>query len=216
MARTRGARNADYDESRLALARQVRTVLLGDNGLRSSLRELAASADTSVATLKHYFGTREGLIVAVMESLRIDGAPYIAQVSAPTTGGVRESLLFVLKRLTTAWTRYHVGQMHAAMLAEGLSRKQLGPSYVTLMLEPLLQLGEQVLQRHVDAKELMPCDVRHASLSLLSPLVMALLHQENLSGAGCRPLDVNAFIVAHVDAFLRAFPLVRRRAQARA
>ncbi len=216
MARTRGARNADYEESRLALARQVRTALLEDDGLRSSLRELAASAGTSVATLKHYFGNREGIIVAVMESLRIDGAPYIAQVSSPTSGDLRASLTFVLKRLTTAWVKYRVGDMHAAMLAEGLSRKQLGPSYVTLMLEPLLQLGEQVLQRHVDAKELTPCDVRHASLALLSPLVMALLHQENLSGAGCRPLDVNALIGAHVEAFLRAFPPLRKRAPARA
>ncbi len=212
VARTAGARNADYDDSRLELARRVREGLMRDEGLRSSLRELAARAGTSVATLKHYFGDRRGLLVAVMESLRIDGAPYIARASTPISGDLRESLVQLLRGLIVAWKRHRVGEMHAAMLAEGLAGKALGPSYVTLMLEPLLQLGEQVLQRHIDAGQLAPCDVRHAALMLQTPIIMALLHQESLSGKGCRPLDVEALAVTHVDAFLRAFPATKRRA----
>jgi AcrR family transcriptional regulator len=211
VARTRGARNADYDDSRLELARKVREGVLKDDGLRSSLRELAAGAGTSVATLKHYFGDRRGLMVAVMESLRIDGAPYIARASTPISGDLSESLVHLLRGLTVAWKRFHVGRMHAAMLAEGLAVKTLGPSYVTLMLEPLLQVGEQVLQRHLDAGQLVPCDVRHAALMLQTPIIMALLHQESLSGKACRPLDVEALIVSHVEAFLRAFPATKRR-----
>ena len=76
----------------------------------------------------------------------------------------------------------------------------------SLLLEPLLQAGEQHLQRHLDAGQLAPCDVRRAALTLQGPLVLGLLHQDNLSGDGCRPLDLDAFIDAHVDAFLRAFP----------
>lgn len=211
MARTPGARNADYQDSRLQLARRVRVGLLSDGGLRASLRELAASAGTSVATLKHYFGDRDGLLTAVMESMRIDGAPYLAQASSPTSTDVRESLRAMLQALTGAWSRFQVGRTYAAMLAEGLAVKGLGPSYVTFLLEPLLQMGEQMLQRHIDAGRLMPCDVRQASLMLLSPAVLALLHQDNLSGAGCRPLNLEAFMSAHVDAFLRAFPVTPKR-----
>jgi AcrR family transcriptional regulator len=210
MARTKGARNADYEDSRLALARRVRETLMGEHGIRSSLRQLAAGAGTSVATLKHYFGDRDGLLVAVMESLRIDGAPFMARASTPLSGDVRASLRQFLKGLAVAWDRYQVGRMQAAMLAEGLTVKRLGPSYVTLLLEPLLQVGEQFLQRHIDSGELLPFEVRQGALMLEAPVVLGLLHQHNLSGAGCRPLDLEAFIDAHVDAFLRAFPPGRR------
>jgi AcrR family transcriptional regulator len=215
MARTKGARNADYDDSRLALARRVRGTLMAEEGIRSSLRHLAAGAGTSVATLKHYFGDREGLLRAVMESLRIDGAPFMARASTPVSGDVRASLQQFLASLVVAWDRFQVGAMHGAMLAEGLSVRALGGSYVTLLLEPLLQVGEQLLQRHLDRGELEPLEVRQAALMLQAPLVLALLHQHNLAGAACRPLDVPAFIEAHVDAFLRAYPRGRRVRPAR-
>jgi AcrR family transcriptional regulator len=211
VARTQGARNADYEDSRLSLARKVREALMEDDGIRASLRQLAASAGTSVATLKHYFGDREGLLVAVMESLRIDGAPHMARASTPVSGDVRVSLRHFMKALASAWSRFKVGRMQGAMLAEGLTQKRLGPSYVTLLLEPLLQVGEQFLQRHIDAGELTPCDVRQAALMLQGPLVLGLLHQDNLSGSSCRLLDVDIFIDAHVDAFLRAFPATAKR-----
>jgi AcrR family transcriptional regulator len=210
MARTKGARNADYDDSRLALARRVRGTLMAEEGIRSSLRQLAAGAGTSVATLKHYFGDRDGLLRAVMESLRIDGAPFMARASTPVSGDVRASLRQFLSSLTLAWERFQVGSMHGAMLAEGLTVRALGGSYVTLLLEPLLQVGEQLLQRHVDRGELEPLEVRQAALMLQAPLVLALLHQRNLAGHACRPLDLPDFIEAHVDAFLRAYPRGRR------
>lgn len=56
-------------------------------------------------------------------------------------------------------------------------------------------------------------DVRHASLMSLSPVVFALLHQDNLSGARCRPLELPRFFETHVDAFLRAFPPPPKRAK---
>ena len=145
-----------------------------------------------------------------MESLRIDGAPHLARATLVTSTDVRVALTGFLGNLGVAWRVHHVGQMHAAMLAEGLATRSLGPRYVDLMLEPLLQAGEQLLQRYIDLGKLQPFDVRHGALLLLSPVVLGLLHQDNLSGAKCRPLDLHAFTTAHVDAFLRAHPPVSR------
>jgi hypothetical protein len=145
-----------------------------------------------------------------MESLRIDGAPFMARASTPVDGDVRASLRQFLKGLAVAWDRFRVGPMHGAMLAEGLTVRRLGPSYVTLLLEPLLQVGEQLLQRHADRGELELLEVREAALVLQAPVVLALLHQSNLSGDGCRPLDLEAFIERHVDTFLRAYPPARK------
>jgi len=204
VARTRGARNADYEEQRLALARKVRDRVLEEGGVQASLRELALSADTSVATLKHYFEDRDGVMAAVMESLRIDAAPYLARASVPVKGDVRASLGAFLSRVRTAWFKFGVGRMQAATLALGLSSRGVGPAYVNSILEPLLQTAESILRQHVERREIKPCNERFAALELLAPLVLGLLHQDSLSGANCRPLDVDDFLAAHLDAFLKA------------
>ena len=206
VARTRGSRNADYDDARLALARKVRTRVMKPDGLRASLRELATAADSSVATLKHYFGDREGVLTAVMESQHIDAAPYLAMASTPIPGDVRASLLAYLKRLEEAWFKHGVGVIQASSLAGGLSTRALGPTYVNHLLEPLLGTVETLLRRHVELKDLGALNERYAALQFLSPVVLALFHQDSLSGNTCRPLELKAFFVEHVDMFLRAYP----------
>jgi AcrR family transcriptional regulator len=206
MARTQGSRNADYDLQRAALAKKVREALAGEAGIHASLRELAAAAGTSVATLRHYFGDREGLLKGVMENMRAEAAPYLAMSAQVKPGDVRGTLSSFFANMHMAWFRYGVGSMYGATLALGLGTKSIGPGFVDHVLEPLLQTGESMLRQHVERGELEIDDLRHASLALLSPVVFALLHQDNLSGVQCRPLDVPRFLETHVDAFLRAFP----------
>ena len=216
MARTRGSRNADYETRRAELTRKVTLALQQDGGVNASLRELAAFAGTSQTTLRHYFTDRDGLLRAVMEGLRADSAPYLAMAAQPVDGDVRASLLRFLGSVRTAWFKYGVGKMYASTLAVGLGNPRVAPSFVDHVLEPLLQTGEALLRRHVERGELAIADVRHGALALLSPVVLALLHQDSLRGAQCRPLDVPAMLETHVDAFLRAFAPLRPRASRRA
>ena len=206
----------DYDQQRAALARRVREALTVDEGIHASLRELATSAGTSVATLKHYFGDRDGLMQGVMESQRADGAPFLAMAAQARPGDVRASLLHFLKGLSMAWVKHGVGKMYASTLALGLGSKAVGPAFVNHVLEPMLQTGESLLRQHQERGEVVIDDVRHASLMLLSPVVFGLLHQDSLGGAQCRPLDLPRFLETHVDAFLRAFPARVKRAKSAA
>jgi hypothetical protein len=38
-----------------------------------------------------------------------------------------------------------------------------------------------------------------------STVMLSLLHQHSLSGVRCRPLDVEAFVAAHVKRFVKAW-----------
>lgn len=211
MARTPGARNLDYAEQRLALARKVRNGVMAGPGPSSSLREMAAAAGTSVTRLRHYFGDREGVLQAVMESARVDFSPYLVRATAIVPGDVRASLRQYFAGFQVAWFKFGVGRFEAFALAAGLAEARLGPTYVEQQLEPLLQTAEHILQRHVDRGDLGPLDARTAALQLLSPVVLGLFHQDSLGGSHCRPLDVPAFVEAHVETFLRAYPPKRRR-----
>jgi AcrR family transcriptional regulator len=217
VARTAGSRNANYDEQRLSLARKVRPLVMLPGGVNVSLRDMAQGAEVAVATLKHYFIDREGVLAAVLESQRIDAAPYLALASIPPPGksSVRHSLLTLLQRLKSAWFQHGVGQIHAASLAMGLSVTRLGPTYLSSILEPMLQMAEGYLRRHVELGELPPLNERLAALELLGPVLLGLLHQDSLSGTSCRPLEVDRFLKEHLESFLRSHLPAKKKAAPR-
>ena len=206
MARAKGSRNADYAEERQRLVAAVKGRLLSPEGAQASFRELAASAGVSVATLRHYFATREALLTEVMEHMHREGLPYIHEAATGDHGRLRESLRWLLEQMVMGW-QFGVGSIHAYGLTAGLGHAELGPAYVKELLEPTLQAAEARLARHIAEGEMRRCDVRHAALALLSPVLLGLLHQKQLLGAQCRPLDIDRFLEDHLEAFLRAYAL---------
>ena len=203
MARVKGSRNADYAQERERLLEAVRRRLLTPDGAQTSFRELAEVAGVSVATLRHYFGSREALLAEMMEDMHRRGLPHLLSVAAAPQGPVRESLQWFLRSFLKGWREGGVGAVHAFGLTAGVGHETLGPVYVRELLEPTLQAAEARLARHIADGELRRCDVRHAALELVCPVVLGLLHQVQLSGASCRPLDVERFLEDHLDTFLR-------------
>lgn len=169
-----------------------------------SFRELAEAAGVSTATLRHYFGDRDGVLEAALEFMHRQGLEHLTRAATLPMGPVRESLAWLLEQLVLGW-RFGVGPMHALGIRAGLRHESLGPAYVNLLLEPTLQATEARLARHVADGELERCDVRHAALELISPLLLGLLHQDSLFGAKCRPLDLDTFLEEHLERFLRAY-----------
>ena len=219
MGRTPGSKNPGHDDKRRALASAVIPRLLA-LGPAASLRELAAAADVSVPTLRHYFEDRDGVVVAAMAEMLRQGQPYLAATAKPRRGGLRPSLVAMMRAVLEGWRDFGVGRIYGAGLAIGLHHGVLGPAYVDRLLEPLLQAVEARLEQHRRWGELGDHDVRFAALALVSPVVLALLHQHGLGGSACRPLDLDAFVRAHVDGFVRAYgpsrPPDRGRARTRA
>lgn len=204
MSRPAGRRNADYEQEREHLVNRLLPALLRPGGPELSFREMAQAAEVSPATLRHYFGTREQVFAAALSVLHRAGLPHLHAAATQPISGVRASLDWLLRNVILGW-RVGVGAVHALGLGAGLLHDRLGPAYISEVLEPTLQAAEARLSRHIAEGELELCDVRHAALELLSPIVLGLLHQDSLFGARCRPLDLDRFLEDHLDRFLRAY-----------
>ncbi|MFV8754663.1 TetR/AcrR family transcriptional regulator [Nannocystaceae bacterium ST9] len=203
--RTYGAKNADHDLKREEMIALISPHVMQAAPERPSMREMARAAGISVNNLRHYFGTREQLIEAVFEHLGRAGDPYVRQALGFAELPVVEGLTIFLRALESAWTPEQLGGLHLSGISEGLGSPALGPAYVEFLLEPTLVVAERLLERWHERGLLEIDDARVAGLALLSPLVLALLHQRGLGGTRCRPLDFAAMIERHVAAFVRGW-----------
>lgn len=207
MARTAGSRNADFEQRRAELLQRARARLALQTGEPPSFRELALATGVSVPTLRHYFESREGLIKALFNYYLQEGQHHLARARSSEVDGLdlEQSLKVFLERIVRGWTQGFVGTLHRIGLAEGLRHHGTALDYLLDVLEPTLQALETRLQSYANQGLMQPCDPRHAALILISPLLMALLHQHDLGGTRCRPLSLEAFVDEHVKVFLRAY-----------
>lgn len=202
MGRPAGRRNHDYEQTRADLALRLSSHLLRDGGEPATMADLAQAAGVSATTLKHYFADRTGVFTAAMEAVHAAGAVHLEQAQKTSGREPEQSLVELLLGTVDAWRRFGVGRLFAASLALSLEREGRGPAFLEGLLEPILHSAEILLRDHVASGRLPICDERAVALSLVSPVVLALLHQDNLGGASTRPLDVEQFAVAHVHLVL--------------
>ena len=200
MSRAPGRRNADFETSRTDILDRVVHAVAHDPA-RSSFAELAEVSGVSRTTLRHYFPSRDDLLRAMLEHMRVlsdrAGAAYPVSPALP----LEDALRLALRQLVFGW-RVGVGALFAAGLLWGIEDDALGPVYVTNLLEPMLGRFEGHIASRLRDDGLGASDARHAALALVSPVLVALLHQDVLHGATCRPLDMDVFVEAHLQGFL--------------
>lgn len=208
MGRKPGDKNRHHDATRTALAQRALGAVL-EHGARVSLHELARTTDVSIPTLKHYFGDRSQVVAAALRSAKESGAPHLARLESPGTLPLEASVRAAVEEIAAAWVPF-IGRLFTAGMGAGLFDEHAGPGYLDGILEPTTQALEARLRTHAERGELAiaPSDglgLRVAALQLLSPLVVALMHQHALGGTRCRPLDMDAFVRRHVDVYLRGY-----------
>lgn len=209
MGRPTGVRNREYENRRSELLARILPAIVKSGG-QISLHELARASGASIPTLKHYFGDRSGAVAAALRTVREDAAVYIGAIADPQDLDLPASLEKLARELAAAWVPHGVGALFTAGLAAGLFDEQAGPGYLDGVLEPTLRALEDRLRLHALRRELRIYatdaeGLRAAAIAFLSPLLVALLHQHGLSGARCRPLDVDAFISFHVAHYVKAY-----------
>lgn len=208
MSRTKGAKDLDYEAKRRDLLEKMTLHLMARGGERASFRDLAAAAEVSPPTLRHYFGDRRAVIDAVLEEClrrgrsgldaqRLSDLPFEASIYT-----YARSLVNALRAEKTV----RLGDVFALSLAEGLMDPNYGRPALEHIVEPTLQALEARLKLHIARGEMRAdVDPRMAALQLVSPLLLACLHQDQLEGAHLRAMNLEKLIASTCGAFLRAF-----------
>jgi AcrR family transcriptional regulator len=190
---------------RSALLRKISARLIQLDDTRPSLRQLAFAAGVTVPTLRHYFGSRDDLVQAALEEFFLLGERYLEQGAEPK-GDLDESIRSFLNSLTQVMLGGpKLGDMIAIAFLEGFYNKRLGPTALNTVIEPPLQAMEKRLAAHQARGELRDVDVRYAAIMLISPLIVACLHQQQMFGDQVRPLDFQPLIDSAASSFITAY-----------
>lgn len=207
MPRPKGTRDADYGVKRSELLRGMSLHMMRRESPRPSLRELAVAAGVSVPTLRHYFGARPQVIDAIFEDcLRLgrDGLDAQRQSEKPFDDSIRDyvqALIYAMR----AKRDVALGDLIAVGLGEGLIDKAVSASTLRHILDPTIEALEARLRVHIARGEMIESDVRAAALMLVSPLLLATLHQDQMRGAVKTPIHLEDTGLAIGEAFVRAY-----------
>jgi AcrR family transcriptional regulator len=207
LPRTKGVKNADYDIKRRELLERMLPRFARLDLERPSLRQLAAAADVTAPTLQHYFGDRAGVVAALLEEHRRRGAGRLSVVARPT-GPFAQSMRefahdFVIGMQTSASPR--PGDVLAASLCEGLADPQVSPFALQHVIDPAVDALTERLAEHARRGEMVGTDLHAAAMMLLSPLLLAVLHQDQMKGRQVRSIELGALAEEISGAFVRAY-----------
>jgi AcrR family transcriptional regulator len=207
LPRAKGVKNADYEAKRRELLDRMLPRFARLDIERPSLRQLAAAADVTAPTLQHYFRDRTGVVAALLEEYRCRGAARLDTVSQ-ANGSFAESMREFAQSLVfgmQARGAVRLGDVMAASLCEGLADPQISPLALDHIIDPALDALVVRLQAHAARGEVIEADLRAAALMLLSPLFLAVLHQDQMNGCESRHIELGALAEHVSSAFVRAY-----------
>jgi len=207
MGRPVGRRSEDYEEKRAALAHAIYLGLIADAQL--SFSGMAELAGVSRPTLQHYFGDRDGALRAALVSASAAVQRFMDQIRFMSVDDPSQTLTMALVFTVAGWRDFGLGNLHYVGIQAGLADAATGQCYLSVILDPLVDATADLLTRMNEAGTLSHPAPRAGALQLLGPVVVALLHQRGLGGAGTNPLQEEAIATEVVAGFVRAYSPAR-------
>ena len=172
-----------------------------------SSRELAVAAGVAPTTLRHYFGDRREIVSAVFDAYHQNGAGRLAAIGMPAeplARSISDYARMLIQRMT-APAEVRLGDVIAVSLGEGLLDPSLASASLCSIVDPSIDALRRRLDQHVARGEMIATDTRAAALILFSPILVAVLHQDQMGGRADNPIDLDVLADAVCAAFLKAY-----------
>ncbi|MEO1039415.1 MAG: TetR/AcrR family transcriptional regulator [Pseudomonadota bacterium] len=171
---------------------QLAATAVADRSGPVSLRQFAIKAGVSEPTLRHHFGDRQAVVIAILEYFATQAADFLA-LSAIADPDLDTAVHGYLDLAMKGVENPLFIQAHSFALVEAIHDPVVARAYLDIIVEPSLKALEARLTASMEANGRSADDIRHTALSLYSSVIFAILHQRLLKGEHARPLDMGAY-----------------------
>lgn len=168
----------------------------------AKLDEIARRAGVSKGALYLYFDNKQQIFEAVVKDAV---APNIGAIETMVLGfpGPFEQLIrMMVPRVAQLAETSNIGKVIKMVVGESGNFPEIARVWHDDVIARGIGLLTGVIERAQARGEVRPGDARQYALSIIGPLLTAVIFRETFVPAGAKPFDIQALMQQHLDALL--------------
>jgi AcrR family transcriptional regulator len=168
----------------------------------AKLDDIAARAGISKGALYLYFETKQDLFEAVVTEAIAPQVQDIERLSLTPSAQFADIVRASLPRLAAVMANTPLGKVAKLVISESGNFPELARIWHDRLLSRELATLASLIERAQARGEVRPGDPRAHALSLVAPLVVAVLFRETFVPIGAKPFDLPALMDQHLETVL--------------
>lgn len=167
------------------------------------LDQVARRAGVTKGTIYLYFPSKAALFKAVVRRSIVVNIERAEAASAAHAGSAADALRHLVRDLWRTVGETNLSGIPKLIIAEAANFPDLARFYWTEVASRALSLFASIIGRGVAAGEFRRVNPRFATMSVVSPMLFAVIFKHSLYPVSGAAFDFPAFIEAHLDNVLR-------------
>ena len=193
-------RKADRPDEIVAAAFDV----FAEKGFAAArLDDIAIRAGVSKGAIYLYFATKEDIFRAVVEHGVAPSLHNVAAMAAASTENLPDLLRGAARIIAHIANTTALGGIVKMVIGEARNFPELARVWHDRLIVPAIGALTTAIAAAQARGEIRPGDPRHYAVSLMSPVLVAVIWRETFTPIGAPPFDLPALVEQHVDTLLR-------------
>lgn len=167
------------------------------------LDDIAARAGVSKGAIYLYFSTKEDIFRAVIEQGVAPNLGLVQGVIAADGRPFADRLRAFAEVISTVAASSPVGGIIKMVIGESRNFPELARAWYEQLIEPALGALTAAIEAAQARGELKAGNARQYAVSLISPMLLAVIWRETFAPIGAAPLDIPTLARQHVELWLR-------------
>lgn len=177
----------------------------------AKLDDVAAEAGVSKGALYLYFETKQDIFAAVIGEAVGPNIGAVERMADAYSGPFADLIRMVIPRVAELASASRMGGVLKMVIAESGNFPEVARIWHDEVVARGLGLLTRLVERAQQRGEVRPGNPRNHAVSIMSPILVAVIFRETFASAGARLFDIPALMNQHLDTVLPGLLLARDR-----
>jgi AcrR family transcriptional regulator len=168
----------------------------------AKLDDIAAEAGVSKGALYLYFETKQDLFEAVIREAVAPNIGAVEKMAEAFPGSFDQLVRMVIPRVAELASASRMGGVLKMVIAESGNFPEVARIWHDAVVARGLGLLTRLVERAQERGEVRPGDPRNHAVSIMAPILVAVIFRETFAPTGARVFDIPNLMEQHLDTVL--------------